>query len=245
MIVHVFTGPTISVEKARSELDAVYHPPVSEGDILRLMARQPNMVGIIDGYFERVPAVWHKEILYAISQGVPVFGSASMGALRAAELSPFGMIGIGAIFEAYRDGRLEDDDEVAVIHGPEELGFPVLSEAMVNVRRNLADAMSNRVISEETGTRAEMVAKSLHYSDRSYAEILKRCRYEGLPEDELRAFQAWLPSGRTDQKEADAREMLRAMKGHLERGRAFETPPFHFEHTILWDQAVRSANSGK
>ena len=245
MIVHVFTGPTISVENARAELDAVYHPPVSEGDIVRLMARGPGMIGIIDGYFERVPAVWHKEILYAISQGVPVFGSASMGALRAAELAPFGMIGIGAIYEAYRDGRLEDDDEVAVIHGPEALGFPVLSEAMVNVRRNLADAMSSRVISEQTGMRAEVVAKSLHYSDRTYAEILKRCRAEGLPEDELSALQVWLPSGRTDQKEADAREMLQAMKSHIARSRTSEAPPFHFEHTILWDQAVRSAKSGE
>ena len=52
-----------------------------------------------------------------MSQGIHVFGSASMGALRA-ELCPFGMVGVGRIFEAYRDGELEDDDEVAVIHGP-------------------------------------------------------------------------------------------------------------------------------
>ena len=69
-----------------------------------------------------------------------MFGAASMGALRAAELAAFGMEGVGAIFEAFREGVLEDDDEVAVIHGPAEFGYPVLSEAMVNIRRTLSDA---------------------------------------------------------------------------------------------------------
>ena len=32
---------------------------------------------------------------------------------------------------------LEDDDEVAVLHGPEELGYPPLTEAMVNIRATL------------------------------------------------------------------------------------------------------------
>ena len=30
------------------------------------------------------------------------------------------MRGVGRIFEAYRDGELTDDDEVALIHGPPE-----------------------------------------------------------------------------------------------------------------------------
>jgi len=58
-----------------------------------------------------------------MAQGIHVFGAASIGALRAAELDVFGMRGIGDIYEAFRDGLLEDDDEVAVLHGPEELGY--------------------------------------------------------------------------------------------------------------------------
>jgi hypothetical protein len=63
-----------------------------------------------------------------------VFGAAGIGALRAAELDAVGMRGIGKIFEGYRDGILRDDDEVAVLHGPEELGYPPLTEALVNIR---------------------------------------------------------------------------------------------------------------
>ena len=65
------------------------------------------MIGLVDGRYEDIAAVWHKEILYAIEQGALVFGAASMGALRAAECADFGMIGVGAVFERYRSGELD------------------------------------------------------------------------------------------------------------------------------------------
>ena len=87
MSVFVFTGPTLSPEKACAELDAIYLPPVSQGDVYRAALKRPRAIGIIDGYFECVPAVWHKEILWAMTEGIHVYGSASMGALRAVELA--------------------------------------------------------------------------------------------------------------------------------------------------------------
>jgi hypothetical protein len=64
-----------------------------------------------------------------------------MGTIRAAELAPFGMIGIGKIFEAYRDGTYTDDDEVTLLHGPAAYGYVAMSEAMVNVRATVARAI--------------------------------------------------------------------------------------------------------
>ena len=204
MTVIVFTGPTLPSAEAREVLDALYLPPVSEGDVYRAALRTPRAIGIIDGFFENVPSVWHKEILYAMARGIRVFGSASMGALRAAELAAFGMEGVGATFQAYRDGILEDDDEVAVIHGPAELGFPMLSEAMVNIRRTLSDAYGEGVISPLGRTRLELIAKALPYRERAYHAILSHGAAAGLPEDELARFKAWLPTGRFDQKRDDA-----------------------------------------
>ena len=80
----VFLGPTLSVEDARRELDALYLPPVAQGDVYRIARQKPFAIGIVDGVFDRRPAVWHKEILWALAQGVHVLGAASMGALRAA-----------------------------------------------------------------------------------------------------------------------------------------------------------------
>src|SRR6516165_742713 len=96
----IFLGPTLSVDEARQELDADYLPPAAQSDVYLAARRQPVMIGIVDGYFQRVPSVWHKEILWAMSRGIHVFGSASMGALRAAELEVFGMEGVGAVFAA-------------------------------------------------------------------------------------------------------------------------------------------------
>ena len=70
---------------------------MSQGDVYRATLDQVQTIAIIDGYFDRVPAVWHKEILWALNMGIRVIGAASMGAIRAAELAPFGMEGVGRI----------------------------------------------------------------------------------------------------------------------------------------------------
>ena len=87
MTMVVFVGPTLPPEDIAVCGDIVCLPPVAQGDIYRAAQGRPRAIGIIDGYFSGAPSVWHKEILWAISRGIPVFGSASMGALRAAELA--------------------------------------------------------------------------------------------------------------------------------------------------------------
>lgn len=133
----VFLGPTMTLSDARERLDTCYLPPVSQGDILSVVRDRPRAIGIIDGYFQLVPAVWHKEILHALDAGIPVVGAASMGALRAAELDAFGMLGVGRIYRWYRSGFVNADDEVAVIHAPHSIGHKPMSEAMVNIRATL------------------------------------------------------------------------------------------------------------
>jgi hypothetical protein len=241
MSVYIFTGPTLSARDGRAELDAVYLPPVSQGDVYRVALKGPRAIGIVDGYFERVPAVWHKEILWAMTRGIHVYGSASMGALRAAELAPFGMEGVGEVFAMYRDGTLEDDDEVAVVHGPAEGGYRAQSEAMVNIRRTLAAAATSQVISTGAHSALERLAKELFYPDRSYALLLRRGAEQGLPATELAAFRDWLPEGRVDQKHADALAMLRTMREQLAANSAPKRVEFTFECTTFWYHATRLA----
>jgi hypothetical protein len=243
MSVHVFLGPSLPAEDAHKELDATYHPPVAQGDIIRLVRQKPAVIGIIDGYFEGVPSVWHKEILFAMARGVHVVGASSMGALRAAELYQFGMEGIGAVFEAFRDGRLEDDDDVAVIHGPPELGFPPLSEAMVNIRRTLSDALAHDIISEATRQRLEELAKMLAYKDRTFANMMDLAREYGVAKLEVDQFAAWLPNGRVDQKREDALLLLRSLRQRMKTGFKPKDVKYHFEHTTLWERTVRESGN--
>jgi hypothetical protein len=237
--VYVFVGPSLRIEAARAELpEAVYLPPVAQGDVYRVARRQPLAIGIIDGYFERQPAVWHKEILWSLSQGIPVYGSASMGALRAAELSVFGMHGVGDIFEAFQSGELEDDDEVAVAHASADEGYRALSEPMVNIRATLRAAEAAGALTPSSRLALERAAKALFYPERTYAAIVERA---GLPQAELDSLAAWLPKGRVDQKQADAVRMLRLMREHLEAGRPPAAVDFRFEYTTFWDAAVQAA----
>lgn len=80
MNVCVFLGPTLPAEEATQILDAVYLPPAAQGDVYLAVKDGAGAIGIVDGYFQGAPSVWHKEILWAMSRGVHVFGSSSMGA---------------------------------------------------------------------------------------------------------------------------------------------------------------------
>ncbi len=241
MSVYVFTGPTLSPAEARVELDAIYLPPVAEGDVYRAAINAPRVIGIIDGSFEHVPSVWHKEILWAMAQGVHVFGAASMGALRAAELAPFGMEGVGEIFRGYRDGVLEDDDEVALMHGPAEIGYAAATVAMVDIRATLAAAEQATVIAPDTHRTLVQLAKRLFYSDRTFLSLLEIAGEQGLPSTQLAALDQWLPRGRVHRKRQDALEMLRLIRQRLTEGMGPKQVEFQFENTTFWEVARRAA----
>ncbi|HWE05575.1 MAG TPA: thiopeptide-type bacteriocin biosynthesis protein, partial [Rhizomicrobium sp.] len=204
----VFLGPTLPVSVARQYLDATFLPPVEQGDVLRALKDRPDAIGIIDGYFQRVPSVWHKEILTAIAEGVHVAGAASMGALRAAELAAFGMVGIGSIFSKFHSGEYTDDDEVAVAHASAELGYRALSEAMVNIRACCAEAIEAGVVSSADAQIVVKVAKALHFTGRHWEAILAGSIAAGMDPtaaQDLRLFRTRMPQGA---KERDAVALL-------------------------------------
>jgi hypothetical protein len=239
MNIILFTGPSLPPDLAAHRLKAKCLPPVSQGDVYRASLERPSIIGIIDGYFRSVPSVWHKEILWALSQGITIYGSASMGALRATELAAFGVIGVGWIYEAFRDGTLVDDDEVAIEHGPAELGYACTSEAMVNIRRTLWAAENAGIISPVTRHSLEDYAKSLYYPMRTYPKILSGVR--GIEQPEIRALSAWLPSGQVNQKRDDALSMLAEIQKVVVSGVRPGPVDFIFEPTDMWAHAITMA----
>jgi hypothetical protein len=202
----VYIGPTLPANEVRSMFPSVtVAAPISCGELYALakQRQRPKRVLIVDGYFERMAAVWHKEILFALERGIVVYGAASMGALRAAELAPMGMIGIGRIFRDYASGRRSADDEVAVAHLPAEFNYRSNSDALVNIRATLRRAEKHRVINVKQSRDILAVAKSTHYRER---------RWSALIENASADFRRWLPSNFVDQKAVDARAALRAVE---------------------------------
>jgi hypothetical protein len=201
----VYVGPTLDVREVTARLPgADVRPPAAAGDVLAA-ARRGRRIALIDGYFEHVAAVWHKEILVALERGAEVWGAASMGALRAAELAPFGMRGVGVVFRAFARGTLDADDEVAVAHLPAEHGYRPVSDALVNLRDGIA-----RVPGLSAATRAALVAlaRARFYRERSWQQLDADARRVGLPRRELDALLRW---PKPDRKAADARLLLRRL----------------------------------
>jgi hypothetical protein len=195
----IFGGPSLFGLPLPTDIDLL--EPVQCGDVMRAVETGGyTALLIIDGYYEQVPAIWHKEILWALSKGIHVWGAASLGALRAAELAPFGMVGVGEIFHMYVNGVLDGDDEVCLLHRPQNSRFEPLSEALVNVRPTVRRAIDEHVLN---ATEAELIittARACFYADRTWDQIL--CDIDLGTTNA--SFASWLEDGHVDQKKLDA-----------------------------------------
>lgn len=237
----VFLGPSLPREEALALHEAEYLDPVAMGDLYALVrgrARPGDRVAIIDGLFEQVPAVWHKEVLFAIESGVHVYGASSMGALRAAELHPFGMRGVGRIFEAYRDGTIEDDDEVVVAHATSDRGYRSLSHAMISLRFGLARLRQEGLISEAERSHLTSRAKAEHYSARSWASVYAEARASGFGQDVLAALRKMARN--YDAKADDARALLELLRSESDREVVPAQADFVLERTSFWISLCQS-----
>jgi hypothetical protein len=239
----VFLGPTLPVTEAENYLDAVYLPPVQQGGVFRAVVdHRPAILAIIDGVFAQRPAVRHKEILWAMAAGVEVHGASSMGALRAAELAPNGMVGHGLVYRWYRSTLLADDEDVAVAMAPPELGSAALGEALINMRLTFRHAERRGIISRPTRDALERLARSQYFVDRHYRSVIEAARATLPPGKaaELDALEGWLLRNAIDRKRLDAVTLLH----HLARRRRERLPRHRsrFELTEAWAADLEAAS---
>jgi TfuA protein len=206
----VFAGPSLDHQTAARLTSAELLPPVQRGDVDRLLrkARRPDAIGIVDGRFLQSLAISPREVLRAVDGGVAVYGSSSIGALRAVECGPYGMVGVGRIFEEYRSGRTDRDDEVAMTYDPDTLR--PLSEPLVNLRLGVAHAVAEELVPAATAERFVEAAWATYFPDRTVPTVLDRLRGH-VPADELARLRAFFADDPPDAKREDAIELLRVM----------------------------------
>jgi hypothetical protein len=209
----IFLGPSLPLAEAREILDAVYLPPAKQSDLISAVTTyKPDIIGLIDGIFLSLPSVWHKEILYALEQGVAVYGASSMGALRAAETAEFGMVGVGEIYQMYASGELLDDDEVALVHGPEDAGYRPLSEPMVNVRGTFRRAKDEGILNQNLYEQLIAIAKSIYFAERTFATIFRKAATVGLSPENLEEMAIFVKEKYVDIKRQDAISLLQTLR---------------------------------
>jgi hypothetical protein len=227
----IFAGPSFHGADVRMPQGTQLRPPAAKGDILLAVEEGANVIGLVDGYFETTAAVWHKEILHALSCGVRLFGAASIGALRAAECAAFGMTGIGAIYEAYAAGLVEDDAEVALLHAPRELGYAPLSEPLVNIRATLDRLLGAGQIGDHQREALLEAASSIFYKERTWRAILATAM---LSPDERVHIGVLVRRFRVDQKAIDAAALVKAVE-QADDVRSVGAPTWEFSHTSYFD----------
>ncbi|NTJ44221.1 antibiotic resistance protein [Agrobacterium larrymoorei] len=203
----LFVGPSLPGAHRIVANDIEIRPPACQGDIMRAVADGASRIGLIDGQFNYAAPVWHKEILFALSRDITVLGAASMGALRACECAAFGMVGVGAIFEDYMSGRRDDDSDVALLYGPEKLGYPHLTIPLVNLDATLSTISAKQMLDAKICQRIHDAARRIFFKQRSWKCVLTEA---GLDYEEVKPVidQCW-----TDQKKIDSLQLLNEFNG--------------------------------
>ena len=224
----IFVGPSLSLQKARKIFDADYRGPAKKGDLLVLSAsslislkNQPNainFVGLIDGLFLQDYPPTPIEVFQLLSnKNFRVVGGASIGALRAVELEKFGMVGIGKVFQLFKNGTTNADDEVAVTFHPGD-AISIQSEAMIDIRFNLFVAHKKNIITKRTKHIIAQTAKSIYFPYRNYSHVIEETRTK-FPElsRELESFSSYLNHHRLSLKEIDAIKVIKYIKVAYEK----------------------------
>lgn len=205
----VFTGPSLNHREARTIFEnATYMPPIKRGDATKAFQGGAKIIGIIDGVFFQEVAVSPRELLNLLDRGAIIVGGGSIGALRAAELDEYGMIGVGEVYRMYKRGEIFSDDEVALIFDPYTL--EPLSEPLVNIRYNIRKLVHEGLMDHVVAEKLIRISRGLHYSERCYEKVLAEALKQGfLSLDEHNHLLHLILGRRVDLKKLDAIEVLR------------------------------------
>lgn len=226
---HVFVGPTLARSEPELAAPSVrVCPPVRHGDLFSDVIGAGDTVVIIDGVYHQAPALRHKEILAAMGRGVRVIGAASIGALRAAELAPFGMLGVGAIYDAYLNGSIDGDDEVAVGQAPTG-DLKALTWPVVNLRLALELGCRAGVLDGDRAAVLLEALRAVYYPQRTMAAVRAVCRRQGEA-----AFADWICEQRArDEHFADLKrtDALAAVCAALDD----QSPPILCVQQQMWE----------
>jgi hypothetical protein len=214
----VYVGPTLPPgEASRSLPGCRVRPPIRRGELYRDREEGGQLFVLIDGVMHQDPGVAPREIRDVIADGAVIVGASSLGALRAAECWPLGMVGVGSIYRLYRRGRLDSDDEVLLSFSADE-DFRNLSTPLINIRYALSRAVRAGLLHSGDARCILDAARRRHFSERRWPEILDDAvggRYGGALLEALRGF---------DLKKLDAQRCLKRVKGWLDSASPTITP---------------------
>ncbi|MCQ2970526.1 hypothetical protein SAMN05216439_1622 [Methanobrevibacter gottschalkii] len=216
MKIIIYTGLSIPFDEAKEILDShdnievIYKKPIKRGDLGHDIKENPDIIAIIDGVFHQNSAVGHREILSVMKKGVKVYGSSSMGALRASELDTLGMEGVGYCYNEYASGNVTSDDDVAVMLDSDTL--EAISVPLISMNYVFTNAVNENILTQEEKDELIRITKETYYPKRNYAQTLSK---SGLNRDKKEKLINFIRTSE-DIKKEDAKALLSHIKYVIE-----------------------------
>lgn len=169
----LFAGPSLyGLETKKYKWIDIYGP-ACQSDIYSILNHKLyRRIILADGLYKSIPAPWHKEILMALEMNIEVYGVASLGALRAAELDVYGMEGSGKIYDYIRS-NVVDDSEVAVVHKPKMNKWEAMTLAHVEIKYWSEEMRKQKKITNETYEHIINWSKRTHFERRTKKGLIK------------------------------------------------------------------------
>ena len=139
------------------------------------------------------------------------------------------MCGVGRVFELFRNNVLTYDDEVAVVHGPEEVGYVGSTTPLVDMRATLHQALTALTIDSVLHDELLGAAQSLPYWHSTYSKLFSLHAHVSA------SVQTWIVAHPVQQKRADAIKMLEEMPNVADRPKRVQ---FCFHHSTAFENLI-------
>ncbi len=206
-----FIGSSLSLQAA--EKIAFPHlnvrGPARRGDIENAVRQGVKRIYLIDGVLigDYPPSPY--EIVAAMQKGVMMLGAASLGAIRAVELSRHGMLGIGWVYNQYLQGKIVRDDELLVLFT--ENNFRALTWPLVNLRYAIAWLTRNRKVDLRKGLNFLKRCEQVYFTERTIPTLVKMAIDVGIEKANVND----IFNPRFDIKRLDAMRCIQRYNGSL------------------------------
>lgn len=216
MSIRLFSGLSLSELEAKKIIPQIdFQPPIRRGDIEKCISDKVQVCVIVDGVFLQEPAITPSEIMEGIRSGMKIYGSSSMGALRASELKNYGMIGHGRVFEEICKTNYFRDDFLG--QGFDSTNRETFSFPYLDIKYSCESLQEDGFLSASDLKIILETMEKIHFSKRCIPELYQVIKQQNASNSQLLEKIKDLPNRLVSTKKSDAKSLLNLVLNDLRK----------------------------
>jgi len=202
----IFAGPSIALINNEILKYFEIRPPIQRNQLENLLNEysEPQRVVIIDGIYGSNLTNTPRECRWLLQEGWELIGCSSLGALRASELWPVGMIGVGEVYNLFRLNILKSDADVAVAY---DQNNNELTISMVLIRKVIAILLEKNILTQSIGRKLLKAAQLITWYERGTDIVIEEWA-NLLNRSELHLVEKLLMDEKINPKKTDALQII-------------------------------------